>query len=68
LKRRAGHSKSFPSAAPEGTTFAQGFLLEPGFEAIVDRSEELSLLMTPLKSSIEHAIHQELDRVFRDKA
>jgi putative polyhydroxyalkanoate system protein len=29
---------------------------------------KLSLLMTPLKSSIEHAIHQELDRVFRDKA
>lgn len=29
---------------------------------------KLSLLMTPLKSSIEHAIHQELDRVFCDKA
>jgi putative polyhydroxyalkanoate system protein len=29
---------------------------------------KLSLLMAPLKRSIEHAIHQELDRVFDDKA
>lgn len=29
---------------------------------------KLSFLMTPLKGSIEHAIHQELDRVFGDKA
>jgi hypothetical protein len=28
---------------------------------------QLSFLMKPLKASIEHAIHQELDRVFGDK-
>ena len=29
---------------------------------------QLSFLMTPLKGSIEQAIHQELDRLFGDKA
>jgi putative polyhydroxyalkanoate system protein len=29
---------------------------------------QLSFLMSPLKRSIEHAIHQELDRVFADPA
>lgn len=29
---------------------------------------QLSFLMTPLRASIEHAIHQELDRVFADQA